>query len=939
MPETPPISKVEPLVTPSTDQEAPEARQLRLRHVLSKPDKESTEEAPVQAVVSQSKPTPTAISTQKGKPLKIAVPPASDSTIDSLARTSTDNHTGVREQLQPCTPTTGAPSHVSSSPSKPKRSVEKPFPDKAPSKTESSSKTPTETPTGNPQPQSSKKSKAVRRLSSKSKMTPEVSPLPPVVVKELERKASESSIDSTSTSTDKSEETDSPSSQVVTNFVSEVKKPPPPPTKEPNTGQTIHPPETPDGSESSKPEQLVEAQTQKKESVAGPPVRVKGKKKMRQQQKKEEKSRRKEKEKEKDRERDKEKEVEKPDTPIKQPAGALEDSSSSNSTEQLEEDSSPPPSMEDPAVTEVASEQDDKPPSTEPDKCDTAEEESSETSVSPPPVAPAVPSTAIKTSRAKQPVKEAPLSDPLPQMPDRTSKKATSKKPLEKKPSVTSPSRSSPPVKDLPEPEVEQLSDSPRQRPQTLPVIKTELAEEPPLETPFDSGSLVETDGVSQTLDPAKNSAQSLPTSPHELAASLLSNNSAIKRRRRKSDRDRPGEVGEDEEEFAKPDEQDESVTKQPEVDSPPKEESSPNSNQFKPLSTLSLDAEPFYPSPNCLPSKHRPSTRPDPRKYADYNQPSRHPPSGFSPIPDDPYIGPYPDQPYFKNHPRPPRISDSMTPSPPLPYGAFPDGGHSMLYGDYPPPPLDPHEPGMDDPYYPPEELPPPPPVPMGRYGERYRGRSPMITPKGGYGRPNVDSYMIRQQQLAQHRRAMREYGGGYSPAGPWDKPHGMKPPSMDEMVYQQYIRKRHYLTSLIQQEKAIAAIEREQVRRSVDTPVFGPEVGPPPTLGPRPWDNPELNELAQSEDMDLMHRRQRQILEQGPARPSRSRTYSTESDLGGEFVSDFQTPSTVGAPGQQVSSRAESSSSTASLAPGRAKSSGWPSSGQVRPYNIVFY
>ena len=35
---------------------------------------------------------------------------------------------------------------------------------------------------------------------------------------------------------------------------------------------------------------------------------------------------------------------------------------------------------------------------------------------------------------------------------------------------------------------------------------------------------------------------------------------------------------------------------------------------------------------------------------------------------------------------------------------------------------------------------------------------------------------------------------------------------------------------------------------------------------------------------------------------RPSRSRTYSTESDLGGEFVSDFQTPSAVGAPGQQV-------------------------------------
>ena len=344
-------------------------------------------------------------------------------------------------------------------------------------------------------------------------------------------------------------------------------------------------------------------------------------------------------------------------------------------------------------------------------------------------------------------------------------------------------------------------------------MIKTEPTDEPPLETPFDSGSLVETDGVSQTLlavDPAKNNAQSLPTSPHELAASLLSNNSVIKRRRRKSDRDRPGEVMDDEEEPAKLDEQDETNAKEPaepEVNSPPKEENSPNSNQFKPLSTLSLDAEPFYPSPNCLPSKPRSNARPDPRKYADYGQHPRFPPPGFSPIPDDPYLTPYPDQPYFKNLPRPPRVGNSMTPSPPLPYGAFPDGGHPMPpYGDYPPPPLDPHEPNMDDPYFAPEELPPPPPPPsMGRYGERYRGRSPMITSKGGYSRSNMDSYMLRQQQLAaqHHRAAMREYGG-YPPMGPWDKSHGVKPPSMDEVMYQHYLKKRQYLTSLIQQEKA---------------------------------------------------------------------------------------------------------------------------------------
>lgn len=208
------------------------------------------------------------------------------------------------------------------------------------------------------------------------------------------------------------------------------------------------------------------------------------------------------------------------------------------------------------------------------------------------------------------------------------------------------------------------------------------------------------------------------------------------------------------------------------------------------------------------------------------------------------------------------------------------------------------------------------------------------MITSKGVHNRPSVESYMLRQhqQQLAQHHRAMKEYGN-YPMSGSWDKSHGMKPPSMDEVMYQQYLRKRHYLTSLIQREKAFAALEREQRRRSVDTAntsVFGPEALPP-TVRPRPWDTPELNESAYLEDVELMRQRQSQLLlEQSSVRPSRSRTYSIGSDLGGELVSDFPTPSAVGAPGQQVTPRGESSSST-SLAPGRSKSSGWPSGGQV--------
>ena len=278
------------------------------------------------------------------------------------------------------------------------------------------------------------------------------------------------------------------------------------------------------------------------------------------------------------------------------------------------------------------------------------------------------------------------------------------------------------------------------------------------------------------------------------------------------------------------------------------------------------------------------------------------------------------------------------MTPSPPLPY--FPEGSH-MPYSDYPS--LEHHNPmAMDEPYSGPEDF---PPMPMGRHSrEHYRGRSPMMAPKSGHGRqhmhPNMEAYMHHL-----YMQRAREYS--YRPQGPWDHhhhSHRLQVPPMEEGgVYdQQYLRKRQYIMKLIERERAIAAMERDQPRHPIDAPSpakFGPDVSPS-SIGSRGWDNPDFSEQS-PEDPDLIPYRQSNLL---PERPRRSRTYSMESDLGGEFVTDFPAVSAVGAPGQQFSSRGEKGSvSSKSLAPGRSRSAGWPAGeGKVRHYFVfcrLFY
>ena len=1031
----------------------------RTNTMSSKPDKTTVVQDNPSPSPSKSPPNvvPPA-SVLKGKPSRSQVSD-SDTSIGCSSKVSTDNHTGAREQVQPNENVNSETQQVTAlaqSLNKPKASEKVP-PEKHTPKSlpETAPKVPpTDAVSHTASSPNGKKSKGIRKVSSKAQKSPlDVSPLPSAALKELERKASESSIistnsDSTTSSVDKSEDAETPSQVLLPEVKFEKPEKPPPFTKEPNTGQTIHPTESSDVADAEKSEQLTDPRKKDKDTGTPPPVRIKGKKKLRQQQRKEEKARRREKEREKGRDKERELEREKAESEkfSKRSSGSFEDSSSSNSTEQLEEDLSPP----DDYPGEATSLSDEKSVPTEAfekfeksapildsgvsptvDKSmETSEPESEQINVtkqplresipgekgkdglSPPPqalpVSPAnaVPSTAIKTSRGrstKHQIKDV-VTDPFSRMPDRStynSKKVSGKKATEKTTTVKTPSlaseKSTPSqveIVELSEAQVEVQQSSPKQRPQTLPVILTEP------DADYDAGDVfidpgsTETDGISHTLlkvDANKNNSQSLPTSPHELAASLLSNNSAIMRRKQRSDKDKSDDGIEDDEEIAKSEIEVKEISvpdtgvrvrqsgKPSYTTSPQKDGSShPLPNQFKPLSTpLSLDAEPFYPSPHFQPKPQPNARMADSRKYVEHGRTN---PPGFSPTPDDAYMGPYPEQHYLKREHLPPRhhITKSMTPSPPPPFHSFPDGHH--ILADYPG--LDPHDPlgpvSVDEQYTVPDEAPfMHGSMGGGRYSDRYRGRGvaePHIVAKGGRSRPLgpsssafADSYManLHQQQLAQYHRAVRERNPGAYPPGHgalWDqpKPHRLPPPSVEEPAAQQYLRKRQYLINLVKKERAAlaaATIAREQARRSAESissmgqpqkrghsSVFRSEMSHGAPFSSRMWDDIEplsdplapMDELSLSDSMLAHQIRQRQQLlhNQASIRPSRSRTYSNESDLGGEFVSDLQSqlpsPSTVGAPGQPFSSRVDRS--TKNLAPGRARSSGWPGDSQVR-------
>ena len=774
------------------------------------------------------------------------------------------------------------------------------------------------------------------------------------------------------------------------------------------------------------------------------PVRVKGKKKLRQQQKKEEKIKRKEREKEREREREREKErirVERlKEKEFNRKQASVDDScQSSNSTDQLEEDQQLASSQEleeqmseysptkHPTPTVKAESKPTSPTDVseaEPRNGKLAEHtdvdtkpaghtsdlksEGSEASESPSPPPPsqttlpestAFPSGAIKAtqSRSTKPHLEEILSDPFSRTPDRStyaSKKSSTRKNSDKssKPPVVvtnmdsedplKRTRESTPANNEADSEFCDAKESPK-RPHSLEITETsppEIVEDAPTSS---ASSQLETDGLAahtqQKLSLPKNSP-SLPTSPHELAASLLSNNSAINRRKQKDYKD---EGSEENFESRDPNDEPHKVVeteltnydgvypsgrpygKRPNPDRSPRKFGGPpippplppfhHIERYKAPSTLSLDAEPFYPTnPNFNP-KHRQHSR-IPRKFppGEYNPHMMNIPPGFSS--DDTFMGAPQAKAYRREYTQ--HRGKSLTPSPP----------YSGSMGDYPyaeHPGMEGHDPslvlgagdlgmyeGRDDAH----------PVygsvgsgGNGRYGDQRRGPDvdPHLTAKGSHSRrtsvPYPESYMgsLRQQQhppphnmAAHHSRSGKErYPPGFTVTGQgslWEHPNSyrLQPLSQDDdSVYRQqkYLKERQFLLRLYHQERAAVLQEqaREQARRSVETisslnqpqrsersSYFGSSVSHSPASSPNLWEGIDsLHEplpppapsvegpLTFSDAYSLRHHHNL-LQDQPPMKSSaRRRTFSTDSDLGGELVPGLQSqldvPPSVGHPG----------------------------------------
>ena len=904
------------------------------------------------------------------------------------------------------------------------------------------------------------------------------------------RKESESSIKSTdSESTSSSEKLDEreDAEPVASPEVESKAKLSHPVAKEPNTGQTV--PVTPvsDTPDISDVKNVVmdvqrkdkEASTAAAAAAAG---RGKGKKRPpRHQQKKEEKPKRRDRERDRDRDRDRDRErgrekerstkdhtkqerVDNNDEDSKQQPASGE-SSSSNSTEQLyvelneqrgesqeaddeKSDVSSIPEREtsqklelslkpETPVVEPSSPQKSERPARKSEEVDVGTSPSGVLPV------PAVPSTAFKTGRGKSTVvkqrSEEGHSEPV----HRSTKKSSSRKTSDRSSKGNPPDALADKSKQVPaqvpvesppanvtegEHKGEEEMTAPIERPQNLPVIDVELSEGP-IVSP-DSGT-VEADGVQHKLGAAK-AAQGVPTSPHELAASLLSNNSAIRRRSRQhGDKGQSAEDGNEEGDYDEEDSEEGSDGDTQPAGSPaiyqptpkhPRMDNSPHKLQgppppfhhgqlpppmhhgraiVKPPSTLSLDAEPFYPTNFSSKSRqghHRPRMV-DPQKYPQEYHHHEGPgamqsgsvaaPPGFSPE-DVAYMqqAQYVEKQHFKqDYPGPPRsrppppphhhhhhhhhhhAGKSTTPSPP-----YNSNGQQFSFMDHMGMEPQEHVAGFHTPpthgempmYDSMEDPSAPGYSPMGarQFLDQQRelpvggggglethlsskgggqgGRR--VTPTGGY----PEQYMA---SLHQQQRQQQQLGGGatHQPYRPsrgertpsgftvtgqrslWENPNAYRLQPLSGMTedpallkHQQYLRQRSYLLKLYQQEQAAleAAVAREQAKRSAETlsslnppyrsrgGILSGKIDLPspsggqgdnlwegggmlhdPILSPQGFDDSGLSD-------SIMRQRQMHYLANQP--PARSRTYSGDSEIGGEFVSNpVQIPSSIGHPG----------------------------------------
>ena len=926
------------------------------------------------------------------------------------------------------------------------------------------------------------------------------------------RKESESSMKSTdsesTSSSEKPDEREDSEAIVPLEVVDSSKsKAPHPLAKEPNTGQTV--PVTPVSDAPDLKSIGLDVHKKDKEDAAAPGGggRGKGKKRLaRQQLKREEKPKKKERERERDRERrergvtkghpkpERVSNIEEAELDKQRPASG--ESSSSNSTEQLYEeqndqraesqeaddeksDVSSIPEKESSQKLESKTVERESPkpetPNSElgsPQKSDRPPRKTDDDDVSghPSSVVPvaAVPSSAFKMGRGKSTVVKQRSEEGHSEHAHRSTKKSSSSKKMSDRSAkahtdaIADKSKQAHhvPVEALPtegnrreEDEEETLLNA---RPQTLPVIDVEVSEESILSP--DSGS-VETDGVQHKLGFAK-AAQLIPTSPHELAASLLSNNSAIKRRSRQHG-DMGGQNtddGNDDGDYEEDDSEEGSdgdthsanspamyqpTPKHPRMDSSPHSKSQgqpfhhpgshhPSMSQrrimMKPPSTLSLDAEPFYPT--NFPSK---SCQGRPRMVDQHKYPQDYTPEGsggtlpsanvgappgFS-SEDSAYMqqGPYPEKPFKQDYPVPPGRGPVAspgvrprsipahrpkpgTPSPPSPTYNTVGDGQAFPYAE--------QHPGMEPPEHMPGFHTPPtvadvqmydgtdepvvyPPVGGGRrFSDQRRelagggggGLDAHLVAKSGGRRvtptgvgPYPEQYLasLHHQQQLRHQQQMggamyrpsrgeRAPPSGFTVTGQrslWENPNAYRlqpiPGGEDPALlhHQEYLRKRSILLKLYQQEQAAleAAVAREQAKRSAETlsalsqpyrssrsAMLGggkvdlsSPVGVPgenlweaaggansvhePAVSHQGFDDPGVSESI------LRQRQIQHYLANQPA--ARSRTYSGDSDIGGEFLSNpVQVPSSIGHPGLNRAPGPGTSEGR-----GQASSSGWPS------------
>ncbi len=588
--------------------------------------------------------------------------------------------------------------------------------------------------------------------------------------------------------------------------------------------------------------------------------------------------------------------------------------------------------------------------------------------------APSVPSTAIKSSRGGTTKLKDIMMDPFSRNPDRStyaSKKNSSKKSLDR------PSKS--PVEESCLEEEEDVTPKGKTENLDTALVDEEEAEWVNAEGE-DSSSMTDNAAGSAVSVMGNQQQQNVPT-PHDLAASVLSKLPMKIKKVQNSPAKSTDSIDYDEEEgelvnanMAGSHLEGEDQQSRPSTISPGKDDSfsSPSptlsSGQQKP-STLSLDAQPFYPSSNFKASKKQgaKSTRSRGKtgtsgkagstggegKYPDQEMKSKKQvpppfsrnfsnedsPNNVSPVVDPRML----EHDYYQHH-RPGRKS------PPSPVYNMPYGPESQGYD-------------MSEQFYDVPEHPPLPPPTHGAF-RRVPDRDPRAYYSGTDEPPFPHAHMERDMYLA---------GKGHHSAGPPPHHHHprmpprnmypshkmpqhpnvpgyMAPPpgyesppsghahlsSEEEFKKQQMLRKRQYLVDLYRQERAAlaAAYAREQARKSAEAlnslhrpsalPDYPMDIGKPSggVQGTRLWED-------YREYDDEAHPRQHppssssssygivpDDLEFPHMMPSRTRTMSSGSDIGGEILTGYQlggqSSSSVGPPGYKRAPGAEYNGST---------------------------